>query len=105
MSKVNRAIEQNRTTHSLYFGTHQDVPVIVLLPDEGVSEMTANTNPQFSRRAVDHRITRVLLPGQQIIGTGCHADDLGMNPAIQQRRDAIIIDGASSTATVGIGSP
>src|SRR5713226_1874061 len=55
--------------------------------------------------AFNDRITWVISPGQQIISTGCQADDLGMNPGIQQCRGAMIIDGAPRPAPVGIGSP
>src|SRR6266566_6182318 len=105
MEKVNRAIEQNHSTHSLSGGTHQQVPVISLFPDKRVAEMAVCPIPQCSRRAIDHRIARVVLPGQQIIGTGRQTDDLGMNCAIQQRRRAMIVNGAARPATIGIRSP
>src|SRR5438552_8777344 len=102
--QVKGAIEQNHPTYSLSLGTNQQVPVISVFRDERVAEMDACTSPQFNWRAVNHRITRVVLPGQQIITTGCQADDLGMHPAVQQRRGTVIVDGAPSPATLSVGS-
>ena len=98
LHQVRRAIVQHAAARIGDVAGNDQMPAIVRPPDKGVAEVAGAGGAQPCRRPGDNRVVRRFRPRCQIGAADCSTDDLGHDAGVEQRGDAVMVDGAARPA-------